>query len=290
MSSVNDFGVFLIDKPVGITSFDVIRKLRKTTEIRKMGHSRTLDPFADGLLPVLVGKATKIANFLLADQKEYSVSARLGIKTDSGDITGKIVAEQSVPELSEERILAAAEEMLSLKTQIPPPYSAKKINGKRAYELARQNIDFELQPQPIRILSFEIIEIKIPIIRYKTTVSKGVYIRALTETFAEKLRTIAMTSELRRTKIGNLSVEQSVPLEKVTVENWRNFLLPLPDILADFPKIEIAKSQMDFFRNGRPLAVEFPDIEKIMVLDENIRCLGFAEISEGWLKPKIVLI
>jgi len=287
---MNDFGVFLIDKPVGITSFDVIRKLRKTTNLRKMGHSGTLDPFADGLLPVLVGKATKIANLLLTDKKEYSVSARLGIKTDSGDITGKIVEERPLSELSENRILTAAKEMLQLKTQIPPPYSAKKINGKRAYELARQNIDFELQPQPIRIFSFEIIEIKLPFIRYKTTVSKGVYIRSLTETFAEKLRTIAMTTELRRTKIGNLSVEQSVPLEKFSPENWRNFLLPLPDILADFPKIEIAKSQTDFFRHGRPLTVEFPDIEKIMVLDENIRCLGFAEISEGLLKPKIVLI
>ena len=205
---MNKFGVFLINKPVGITSFDVIRKLRKITNIRKMGHSGTLDPFAEGLLPVLAGKATRIANFLLADKKEYWVRARLGLKTETGDITGKIVAEQSFPEISESKILQTAQEMLTLKTQKPPKYSAKKIAGKKAYELARQNISFELAEQKIKIFSFEIKEIQLPFIVYRTTVSKGVYIRALSETFAEKLGTIGTTSELRRTKVGNPSIEK----------------------------------------------------------------------------------
>ena len=287
---MNNFGVFLIDKPVGITSFDVIRKLRKITGIRKMGHSGTLDPFASGLLPILLGKATRTANLLLADKKEYLVSARLGTKTDTGDITGKIIAEKSFAEISDKQIFRIAEEMLNLKTQIPPKYSAKKINGKRAYELARQNVEFKLKEQPVKIFSFEIVKIRLPFITYRTTVSKGVYIRALTETFAEKLGTIAVTDKLKRTRIGNLSLEKSVSPDKINSENWQNFLIPLSEIFADFPQIKINESQQNYFKNGRAVSINLNDIEKIMVLDENNLCLGFAEISEGWLKPKIVLI
>ena len=287
---MSDFGVLLIDKPTGITSFDVIKQLRKITDIRKIGHTGTLDPFASGLLPVCVGKATKITKFLSDKEKEYLVKIRLGKRTDTGDIDGKLVAEMDVPDLNRRKITGIIPEMLALKEQTPPRFSAVKINGKRAYELARQNKEIDLKSRPIKIFSFEISKIELPDIFYKTKVSKGTYIRVLSEIFAEKLGTIATTIELRRTKIGTLKIEDAICLEKITSGNWFEFLKPLPEVLSCFPKVELDLSKILDFKNGKFITYQKDDEKDVMVIDENQKCLGFADIIDGNLKPKIVMI
>ena len=285
-----DFGVLLIDKPAGITSFDVIRRLRKITNIRKIGHTGTLDPFASGLLPVCVGKATKIARFFSDKEKEYLVKIRLGKRTDTGDIEGKIVAEMDIPDLNSDKIESVIPEILALKEQIPPRFSAVKVNGKRAYDLARQNQQFDLKSRPIKLFNFEIKKVELPYISYQTKVSKGTYIRVLSETFAEKLGTIATTIELRRNMIGNLKIEDAVSLEKITAGNWWKFLKPLTEILSDFPKVKLDLNKISDFKNGKFITYKKDDENDVMVIDENQNCLGFADMIEGKLKPKIVMI
>ncbi len=287
---MKEFGVLLIDKPAGITSFDVVKKIRKITNIRKVGHTGTLDPFASGLLPVCIRKATRIADKLSSKDKEYIVTMKLGIKTDTGDKTGKIIEEKEIQEFKINDFKKIIPDILSISEQIPPDFSAIKIDGKRAYELARKDEEINLKARPIKIMNFEICEYEHPFISYKTLVSKGTYIRVLSETIAEKLGAIATTWELRRTKIGKLIVQNSVKLEELTQENWKNHLHSIPDILPDFPRMNINKEEIESFRNGRYFSIAEKDYVEIMVLDEEKNCLGFAEISNNILKSKMVLI
>ena len=285
---MQDFGVLLVDKPVGITSFDVIRKLRKITGIKKIGHTGTLDPFATGLLPICIGKATRIAKKLSASDKEYTVTMQFGIKTDTGDTEGKNIEQQETPEFPKEIIDNIISEILVIEHQTPPHYSAVKVNGKRAYELARENKEISLQPRPIKIYEFELISYDHPMLKYRTIVSKGTYIRVLSETIAEKLGTIGSTIELRRSKIGNLDVKNSIRLEDITEQNWQQNMLSLPEIFQDFPKIEI--NEILTFKNGGFIEIKADDRTEIMVLDKLGDCLGFAAIETGILKPKLVFI
>jgi len=286
---MSEFGIILIDKPVGITSFDVVKKIRKITSIRKVGHTGTLDPFASGLLPVCIGKATRIADKLSSKDKEYVVTMKLGIKTDTGDKTGKII-EKKIQEFEINDLKQIIPDILNISEQIPPKFSAVKIDGKRAYELARKDEEINLKARPIKIINFEILKYEHPFISYKTLVSKGTYIRVLSETFAEKLGAIANTWELRRTKIGKLNIQNSIKLEELTQENWKKHLSSIVDILPDFHRINLKKEEIESFRNGRFFAVAETNQNEIMVLDEENNCIGFAEISNNIFKPKMVLI
>ena len=286
---MSEFGIILIDKPAGITSFDVVKKTRKITNIRKVGHTGTLDPFASGLLPVCIGKATRIADKLSSKDKEYIVTMKLGIKTDTGDKTGKII-EKKIQEFEINDLKQIIPDILNISEQIPPKFSAVKIDGKRAYELARKDEEINLKARPIKIINFEILKYEHPFISYKTLVSKGTYIRVLSETFATKLGAIALTWELRRTKIGKLNIQNSIKLEELTQDNWKNHLLSIAFILPDFPLINLKKEEIESFRNGRFFTVTETNQNEIMVLDEENNCIGFAEIQNNICKPKMVLI
>lgn len=287
---MSDFGIILINKPVGITSFDVVKRIRKITKIKKIGHTGTLDPFASGLLPICIGKATRLAEKLSAKNKEYLVTMKLGIRTDTGDITGKIVEELELPEIKLETIKKIIPDILNISKQIPHKFSAVKVNGKRAYELARANREFKLETRPIKIHSFEIVNFSLPEITYRTEVSKGTYIRSLSETIAEKLGIIATSITLCRTKIGELKNQDAVELEKLTEENWKISLRSLPEILTDFQKYYLNSEEIVDFKNGRQFKVDFEDTDEIMILDMNEKCVGFAGIEQSIIKPRIVLI
>jgi tRNA pseudouridine55 synthase len=285
---MQDFGVILVNKPAGLTSFDVIRKLRKITGIKKIGHTGTLDPFATGLLPLCIGKATRIAEKLSSSSKEYLVTMQFGFKTDTGDTEGEIISQLEVSEFSIGKIENVIPEILKLKEQIPPKYSAVRVNGKHAYELARKNKEVLLQPRPIKILNFDIIKYDHPKLIYRTVVSKGTYIRVLSETIAEMIGTIGTTIELQRSRINHLDLNMSTNLDDITEQNWRNKLIPLTEILPDFPKKEIADESI--FKNGGFIEVNSEDCTEIMVLSKEGQCLGFAKIEAGFLKPKLVFI
>ena len=287
---MSDFGVILIDKPPDITSFDVVKKLRKITGIKKIGHTGTLDPFATGLLQLCIGKATRVVSKLTNEDKTYLATCQFGIQTETGDIMGEIIKQEEPPKISKEDLNNVISEILTITSQIPHKFSAVKVNGKRAYELARQKKDVVLHSRPIKILGFDIEKLENNKLTYKAHVSKGTYIRVLSETIAEKLGTIGTTISLRRTKIGEFDLEKAVKLEDLNRSNWKEHLIPLIQIFSSLIKVHIDPEQMEFFRNGCNIEIPLNDEDEVIVLDKAEECIGFGYIKEGSLKPKLVFI
>ena len=204
-------GILLVDKEEGITSYDAIRRIKKNyPKGTKIGHTGTLDPFASGLLIILIGRpATKLMDKFHNLDKEYIVEARFGFETDTQDITGKKAfedKEKNIPSLRKIKTVIK-KDFLGHISQIPPKYSAKKVKGKKAYELARKNIDFELKPKDIEIYNIEILKYKYPDIELRVICSTGTYIRTLVKDLARKFNTYATATNLRRVRIGTFTVE-----------------------------------------------------------------------------------
>lgn len=208
-------GFLLIDKPKDWTSRDVCNKIQCILKNKKVGHCGTLDPFATGLLIVAVGNATKALAFLEDFTKEYVAVLSLGKKTDSGDLTGNIIEEKAVPSFDNKKLSEVSANLIGKSMQIPPMTSAIKINGTKLYELAHKGIEVERKPREIEIFSMSMIHSNVNEIILKTNVSKGTYIRTLGETIAEKLGTVGYLTDLRRTKINSLKVEDTISIQNV---------------------------------------------------------------------------
>ena len=219
------WGFILIDKLAGITSHDVVLKLRKITKIKKIGHAGTLDPMATGLLILGIGrKATKKLSFFQKLDKEYLVKIKLGAVSDTFDAEGKIkeIEVKEIPSL--EKIKKVLKEFEGEIEQIPPLFSAKKIKGKKAYELARKGIKVNLLPQKVKIYQIEILNYKFPYLEIKVNCSSGTYIRSLANDIGKRLGCGGYVEKLRRTKIGDFSVENAIKLKDLSSKNWESFL------------------------------------------------------------------
>ncbi len=210
-----------IDKPMDWTSFDVVRKIRNTTRIKKVGHAGTLDPFATGVLIVLTGKHTKRQSEFMDLPKTYVAEIKLGHQTDTGDRTGKIVGSQAIPELGEAHILKALASFHGEIEQIPPMYSAKKVNGKTLYKLARKGQVVERQPSTVVIYSIELLSFKADSLELQVNCGRGTYIRVLAEDIARELGTLAYVEELTRTAIGDYRIEDALSIPEF-IENWKS--------------------------------------------------------------------
>ncbi|MCL1827406.1 MAG: tRNA pseudouridine(55) synthase TruB, partial [Candidatus Cloacimonetes bacterium] len=244
---MNSSGILLINKEKGWTSFDVVKKARKLLKTKKIGHIGTLDPFATGLLILLIGKATRICEYVVELDKEYTVKSRFGIATDTSDITGKVIAEEQpkiVTQTDFENKIPTIEKITS---QIPSKYSAIKINGKKAYDLARKGVEFEMAEKKISIKKFELLRFNFPEFEWRIVVSKGTYIRTLTEQIADYFDNIATTIELERTKIGSFKIENSISINDVSESTE---LLPLLDLIPDMPKVYLQDAQLTHFVTG----------------------------------------
>lgn len=220
---VNLSGFILIDKPVGFTSHDVVAKLRKITSIRKIGHAGTLDPFATGLLIVGIGRqATKQLGEIVKDRKEYVATLKFGATSDTQDLTGVITETQALPVLEHRQGLCreTIQSFIGEISQIPPMYSAKKINGQKLYDLARAGQTVERQPCQVTIYNLEFLEFKPPFLTFTVTCSAGTYIRTLAHDMGQKLGVGAYLTELRRTKIGECDVTDAWKLTDLTPDNW----------------------------------------------------------------------
>jgi tRNA pseudouridine55 synthase len=221
-------GFILINKPAGITSHDVIDKLREITKIKRIGHAGTLDPFATGLLILGIGrKFTRKLSIFQKKDKEYIATLRLGAESDTFDREGKIVEKkvEKIPERKEiEEVLKS---FLGEVEQIPPAFSAKKVKGKKLYELARKGIKVRAKPQKVKIYGIAILEYKFPYLKIKVKCSSGTYIRSLANDIGKKLGCGAYIENLVRTKIGEFSMENAIELSKLTPQNWKNFLINL---------------------------------------------------------------
>ena len=208
-------GYLLVNKPKDWTSFDVVKKIRNILKIKKIGHIGTLDPFATGLLVILIDKATKYCQYLMGLEKEYEVVSKYGISTDTGDITGIAMNENTpnlITRLDFEKIIP---EILKINKQIPSKFSAIKINGKKAYKLARAGEEFDIPEREIEIKEFELTEFDFPVFKWRAVVSKGTYIRTLTEQIADLHQNIAVTTDLVRTRIGEFHLKNSVNITDI---------------------------------------------------------------------------
>jgi len=229
--STNEFeGVLLIDKPQGCTSHDVVDRIRRKLKMKKVGHAGTLDPNATGLLIILVGKATKVSQYLMSLDKEYEGIIKLGTITNTYDSEGEIMETRDVPLLDRETVNAVFTEFVGDQYQTPPMFSAKKIDGVPLYKLARKGKEIEREPRFIRISRLELLEIDSPSLQFCVACSKGTYIRTLAHDIGEKLGCGAHLDSLRRTVSGSFKIGQCVPLEtfeELTTVEIRRRLIPI---------------------------------------------------------------
>jgi tRNA pseudouridine55 synthase len=205
--------LLIIDKPVGPTSFDVVREVKRTLPGAKVGHTGSLDPFASGVLILLLGKATKLSNALLNADKSYRAVVKLGESTDTMDRTGKVTETAPVPAISQEEIIANLKSFEGEWLQTPPMYSAKKIHGVRLYELARQNINVRRLPIPVQLYKLDFLEMGLPYVTFEVHCSKGTYIRSLADDIGKRLGTVGHLAELRRLTCGEFALGEAITLE-----------------------------------------------------------------------------
>ena len=207
-------GILVIRKEKGYTSHDVVAKLRGILHMKKIGHTGTLDPAAEGVLPVALGKGTRLVELLTEKEKTYEAVLRLGVSTDTQDMTGAVLSEKPVT-VTEEEVREAVGSFVGEQLQIPPMYSALKVNGKKLYELAREGKSIERKPRPVVFYEIRILDMELPLVRISVTCSKGTYIRTLCNDIGEKLGCGGAMEELLRTRSGNFTLEESMTLSQV---------------------------------------------------------------------------
>lgn len=272
-------GILIIDKPAGITSHDVVAKVRRALKTKRVGHTGTLDPLATGVLVVCVEKATKLVNYLTCDEKTYEVEMKFGIKTDTGDITGKIIDEDTNYDIDMNKIKRTLDKFIGKQEQIPPMYSAIKVNGKKLYELAREGIEIEREARKIEIFEIKNIEWKDEKLKYTVHCSKGTYIRSLCEDIAGELGTIGTMTNLRRIQSGEFQVKDAIKIEDISEEK-------IISIEKLFDKEIDVKNNLKELLNGMKIQCIRPDGLYKLYADKFI---GIGKIEKNYLKREIIL-
>lgn len=243
-------GVINVFKNSGMTSFDVVRKIKKIARERKVGHTGTLDPEAFGVLPVCLGKATKIIDYIMTAPKTYKVIFSLGFKTTTYDLEGEVLDRKDISHLNENEVLEVINSFKGTYSQIPPMYSALKKDGVRLYELARKGIEIEREGRDITIFDIKDISINLPEITMTVTCSKGTYIRSLCYDIGEKLNVYGTMVNLRRTATSIFKEEDSVNIDLLTEDNIEEYLIPIEDALEAYPKTIINNKFKNLLING----------------------------------------
>lgn len=276
-------GVIVVNKEKDMTSHDVVAKLRRILGTKKIGHTGTLDPLATGVLVACVNKATKLVQYLTCDEKIYEVEMKFGIKTDTGDITGNVIS-TGKDELEFDEIKNALSGFIGPQKQIPPMYSAIKVNGKKLYEYAREGIEIEREARDIEIYSIDNVTFEGDILKYKIHCSKGTYIRTVCEDIAEKLGTVATMTSLNRVQSGIFNINQAIKLEDVSEDK----IISLEKLFED--EI-ILKSDVDKLLNGIKLHYDLKDgMYKLYVFeDDNKKFIGLGMIKNKYLYREIIL-
>ena len=283
---VKQFGFINIDKPSGVTSSAIVNKIKWLSGV-PCGHMGTLDPLASGVLPVGVGNATRLFDYFLKKQKTYIAEFTFGETADTLDCTGEIVRGGHVP--TEEEILSVLPQFIGELDQVPPKYSAKNVNGKRGYDLARAGIEFELAPKRITVHGIEFLgraDGKENAYNFKIDCGGGTYIRSLARDIAIACGTQGLMSALRRTKSGIFTVENAVKLEDLTEENIQEMLLAT-DMVLPFPVLELTAPNKNKIFDGMSIATDYPEGEYKFYRDGNF--YGIAEVKRGYAKIKTKL-
>ncbi len=263
-------GVIVIDKPKGVTSFKMVQWARRCLKVKRIGHTGTLDPIATGVLPLCVGRATKLVQFIMAGNKQYEGIIRLGISTDSYDAFGKIIEKREVPRLDIEQVKAIAKDFIGKQMQVPPPYSAAKYKGTPLYKFARKGIEIKKKPKEIEIFSFDILELKDSKIKFKIYCTKGTYVRSIVHEFGLKLGCGAHLESLTRIKSGPFSIDRAYDPKSIeraiTNGELNRCLITEEEALSHIPCVIIPDDTALALRQGR--AVSAPLIEELVELQE----------------------
>lgn len=276
--------LLVVNKPQGLTSRDVVNKLNHIFSTKKIGHTGTLDPNATGVLVCLIGKYTKLVNLITSYDKEYIAEIKLGVKTDTDDITGNIIAKENTT-LTLDKIEEVFSNFPKTYDQQVPIYSAVKIKGKKLYEYAREKIDIALPKRRVNIYSLELLSFQDNIITFKTKVSKGTYIRSLINDICTNLNTIGTMNNLIRTKQGNFDIKNSYTLEDIKNNNYK--FLTLKEFL-DYPIIELDDNLIKKVSNGAIIPNTFNIQDKVILTYQN-KDIAIYEVQEKELKPYIML-
>lgn len=275
-----------MDKPAGLTSHDVVRLVRRAYGTRAVGHTGTLDPFATGLLVLLVGRATRLARFVEAERKTYLATARLGWRTDTDDLTGSPASPAAdASRLDPEIVRREIRGLVGAQLQRPPAFSAKHVAGQRAYAMARRGEAVELPEVPVTVYATEALEVRPPLVVFRVVASAGTYIRALARDLGERLGVGGHLTALRREAIGGLRVDDAVPADRIadTVP-----LLPPQAVLRGMPAVELDAAGVTDAAHGRLLAAPAGADGRVLLMHEG-RLVAIARAAAGRLQPEVVL-
>lgn len=297
---MNDFsGIINIYKEKGFTSHDVVNIIRKKFNNIKTGHTGTLDPDATGVLPICIGKATKIADYIQAGVKEYTATIILGKTTSTLDLSGQVISSVT-PNVSKQQIIDCLNSFVGDICQVPPMFSAIKINGQKLYNLARQGVEIERKPRNIHIYKISINEFFSDFsFSFSVTCSKGTYIRTLCSDIGQKLGCGACMADLIRTKTGNFSLQNSIflhQLDDFINKNDFSFIIPIQDVLSDYRKFYVSDSAHKFLYNGNKISLNYVinsnallQNEKILIFDK-YNLIGIYQVFDSYIKPLTMLL
>lgn len=289
-------GIIIINKSKGCTSHDVVYKVKKLLK-EKVGHTGTLDPNATGVLPLLVGKGTGLSQYLINHNKKYVATIKLGEKTDTADVEGKIIEECVVDDsiFDSEKINKVLKKMIGKQKQRPPMYSAIKINGKKLYEYARSGKVVDIPEREIEIYDLQLVNFDSinKLIMFEVFCSKGTYIRTVCEQFAENLGTIGYMKELNRTMVGEFKIEDSVTIEELedNISNKKFFdehFISIEQFFINNAKLNLDKTRLNLFLNGVKLDCDIIDT-LVRIYDENDAFIGIGSVNSRKLKRNIII-
>lgn len=287
-------GIIIINKGKNYTSNDVVSIVKKITK-SKVGHTGTLDPNATGVLPLLIGNATKVSKYLINHDKEYEVVLQLGIRTETADVEGKVIEQKEVTAemLNKDNIEEKLQQFIGKQEQIPPIYSAIKVNGKKLYEYARKGQEVELKPRQIKIYSIQLVGIneKEKQISFKVKCSKGTYIRSLCEDISKKLGTVGYMKELNRLQVGEFYIKDAVTIsemkEKIEAGNLEN-IITIEEIFKNNPQIQLEQEQIEPYINGVKINTEKTN-GVYRIYKPNGTFIGLGIIENSKLKRDLVI-
>jgi tRNA pseudouridine55 synthase len=294
-------GVLIVDKPTGPTSHDVVGRVRKAVGLRRVGHTGTLDPLATGVLPLVLGRATRLSQFLSADEKEYIADVQLGASSDTFDALGRLSRDPGadVPS-SADNVEAVLSEFRGAYWQTPPPFSAKKIGGRPAYSFARRDRPVELRPVRVTVRALTLLSYADGVAHLRVVSSPGFYVRTLAHDLGLRLGCGGHLAALRRTRVGSFRVEEAVPLDKIerAGQDALRYLVPLNGLLEEYPAVVVNPRGVKRAAHGNAVGPEDlagpapgPSVAKTRLLDEDGSLLAIAEpVSGGLLHPVVVLV
>lgn len=285
-------GVIIINKPKGFTSQDVVSKTKRILNVKKAGHTGTLDPLATGVLPVLIGNYTKLSKYLIEHDKVYRAKIKFGEQRETGDLEGKVVKTSDVKVSDIENIKFVLNKMIGEQMQVPPMYSAIKINGKKLYEYARNGEIVEVPARKIEIYKLDLIDFNEieQSLEVEVSCSKGTYIRVLCEDIAKNLGTVGFMEELNRIKVDKFDIDKSLSFEDLekNKENIEKYLIKMEDIFKDLPKIFLTSRKKELFLNGVKLRGYENFKEGMYNIFQN-EYIGIGIVENGTLKRDVVI-